>query len=135
MPSLNFFKKKSIQIAMVILFLLFVGILAYSKSFNDVEQICYDKKYAEIYLINYISMKGLKKTVIDHNSNLGLPTSELKRVYLLNPIFRISSPISETHLNYKCDGCGQIDNMDIYCEVRYRKLKNGKVDVWYNFIQ
>ncbi|NUY81960.1 hypothetical protein HUK80_13735 [Flavobacterium sp. MAH-1] len=127
--------KKATRILIALLLLTCVVLVLYVKSFKDVERVCADKKQTEIYLLNYVTKSNLKHIVYEHNKNFKLESDEISRVYLLSPILKIPDPIFGDEYTYKPDGCDQIDNMDIYCEVRYSKMKNGKTDVWYNFME
>ena len=121
----------------IIIFLssLIVIIAIYTNSFKDIEQVCRKKKNTEYFLLNYVTKQNLKEIVKKHNKVYQLKDKELNRVYLLNPILRIPDPIFNANINYRENGCNDIDNMDIFCEVRYRKLENGKIDVWFNFLE
>lgn len=128
------FKKWKRNVFLIII--LFISISAiYINTFKDVEQVCHNKKNIEIYLLNYVTKKNLKEIVTKHNQEFQLKDQDLKRVYLLHPILRIQDPIFHSNINYRKNGCQKIDNMDIYCEVRYTKLSDDTIDIWYNFME
>ena len=101
----------------------------------DVEQVCRNKKNTEFFLLNYVTKQNLKEIVTKHSEEYQLKDKELNRVYLLNPILRIPDPIFDSKINYRENDCQEIDNMDIFCEVRYQKLENGKINIWFNFME
>jgi hypothetical protein len=127
--------KKLIRNTIILLASFIVIIVIYTNSFKDIEQVCLKKKNTEYFLLNYVTKQNLKEIVKKHNKSYQLKDKEINRVYLLNPILRIPDPIFNNNINYQENGCNDIDIMDIYCEVRYRKLENGKVDVWFNFFE
>ncbi len=119
---------------LLIITILSISLIFYAYSFNDVEIVCKENTKVEIYLLNYITKKDLKSIVYSHNADFEFKGDELKRLYLLRNIFEIPDPIWNSKIDYKKEGCKNIDNMDIYCEVRYQKMKNGEIDIWYNFM-
>ena len=127
--------KKWIRNIIIFLSSLIVIIAIYINSFSDVEQVCQKKKNTEYFLLNYVTKQNLIEIVKKHNKVYQLKDKELNRVYLLNPILQIPDPIFNDNINYRENGCNEIDNMDIFCEVRYRKLENGQIDVWFNFLE
>ena len=121
--------KKLIYFLLVIL-----SLLIYVYSFNDIELICDKPPFEEIYLLNYTLKANFKDKIYSHNKNIKLEGIEFKRVYLKNNIFEIPDFIFNDKIDYKKKDCAEIDNMDIYCIVNFRKMENGKIEIYYNFL-
>lgn len=129
-------KNKPVKIFLFLLSIFAVVLFFYIESFKDIEQVCRDRKDTEVYLLNYVTKQHLKDIVEKHNKKFKLKGNEFTRIYLLNSILTIPDPVfDDSKINYKKEGCEQIDIMDIYCEIRYRRLSNGKIDIWYNFME
>lgn len=128
-------KSRRFNILLYSIFTIFAILILYARSFEDIEPVCKKTETREIFLLNYVSKENLKTIIYNHNKNFNLENIEFTRIYLKRPIFKIEDPILGDEYDYKPRGCDNIDNMDIYCEVRYRKLESGKTDVWYNFME
>lgn len=128
--------KRNFKYIIILTLIIGSALTIYAYSFKDVEQVSQNRKNTEVYLLNYVTKNNLKAVVENHNKNFRFKENEFTRLYLLNYIFSIPDPIfDDSKIDYRKNGCKEIDNMDIYCEVRYKKLENGKVDVWYNFME
>lgn len=123
------------KIFIITSFIIILITTIYANSFKDIELVCNKNKNEEYFLLNYIFKKDLKHKIKLHNENFKMRENEYTRVYLKNPIFKITDPIFNDDYNYKKEGCNKVDNMDIYCEAFFRKGKKGKIEIKYRFYE
>lgn len=136
----TFFQNRSIfrslkKLVIFSLLVLIITLIFYFKNFKEIELVCNETVSKEVFLLNYVKKENLKSKIYTHNKKIKLQGNELLRIYLKNFILQIPDPIFNDKINYKKNGCKLIDNMDIYCEVHFRKLENGKISIWYNFME
>ncbi|MFL9839212.1 hypothetical protein ABS768_17025 [Flavobacterium sp. ST-75] len=109
--------------------------LVYIDSFEDIEEICSDKPgKTEYYLINYAFKSDFREMVTQHNKSVKMGEGKSGRVYLKHNILDPGDPIFNDRLNYKKDGCSDIDIMDVYCIIDFNTTNEGEIRVMYNFL-
>lgn len=126
---------KKLQLLTIALICAALFMTVYAFSFDTIEPVCEKTADREYFLLNYVSKSNLKGKVYLHNQDISFGGKEFKRVYLLHYIFEIPDPVWDSKIDYRKDGCGNLDNSDIYCEVRFTRLPNGTIETWYNFME
>ena len=128
--------KKKITRLLLYPIIIITGVMIYVSSFDDLEPACKERSSAtkEYFLINYAFTSDFKEIIYKQNAQLKFPQETFRRVYLKHSVLRLPDPIFNEQLDYKENGCTDIDNMDIYCIADFTKLPKGKIRYYYNFM-